>query len=189
MNRELYDYIKAYVPINEQERQDQAMMLHGIETYDDILFRTNKVAHVCVSSWIMNRAMDKVLFIHHNIYHSWGWCGGHCDGNGDLIAVALKEGKEETGLKNLMVDPQGILALDVLPVPAHRKHGALVEAHLHYNITFLCFADESEPIRIKPDENSAIGWFFVHEINELVRESHMIPIYQKLIHSSRKRLG
>ena len=39
--------------------------------------------------------------IHHNIYNSWGWTGGHADGNSDLIKVAIKEAQEETGIKHV----------------------------------------------------------------------------------------
>ena len=39
--------------------------------------------------------------IYHNIYKSWSWTGGHADGDSDLLNVAIRELKEETGVKNL----------------------------------------------------------------------------------------
>lgn len=45
---------------------------------------------------------------YHNIYKSWAWTGGHSDGDSDLLNVALKEAKEETGLENLKVLSDGI---------------------------------------------------------------------------------
>ena len=33
--------------------------------------------------------------VYHNIYNSWSWLGGHADGETDLLAVALREVKEE----------------------------------------------------------------------------------------------
>ncbi len=188
MNKQLYEQIKAYTPVNEQERNDQIIIQNAIKSYDDILYRENKTAHFCASPWIMNQTMDKVLFVFHNIYRSWGWCGGHADGCENLLETALREGKEETGLTNLIVHDVEILGLDILPVPQHTKNGKVIAPHLHFNVSFLCFADERESIHIKPDENSAIGWFFTHEIERIVSEPHMIPIYQKLIQSSRKRM-
>ncbi len=38
--------------------------------------------------------------IHHNIYNSWAWTGGHSDNEKDQLKVAIKELKEETGVKN-----------------------------------------------------------------------------------------
>ncbi|HEY8910804.1 MAG TPA: NUDIX domain-containing protein [Desulfosporosinus sp.] len=39
--------------------------------------------------------------IHHNIYNSWSWIGGHADGEEDLSAVVMKELKEETEVNNI----------------------------------------------------------------------------------------
>lgn len=188
MNERLYEQIKAYLPVNAQEKNDQIILLNAIKTYDDILYRENKTAHFCASPWIMNQTMDQVLFVYHNIYRSWGWCGGHADGCENLLETALKEGKEETGLNNLFAYDAEILGIDVLPVPKHLKNGKVIAPHLHFNVSFLCFAYERESIHIKPDENSAIGWFYTHEIENIVSESHMIPIYQKLMQSSRKHM-
>lgn len=38
--------------------------------------------------------------IYHKIYNSWAWTGGHSDGDNDLLHVAMKEAKEETGIKD-----------------------------------------------------------------------------------------
>ncbi|WMM23788.1 GNAT family N-acetyltransferase [Tissierella sp. MB52-C2] len=46
----------------------------------------------------MNKSLDKVLMIHHNIRNTWAWTGGHVDGDSDFLHVAIKEAKEETGI-------------------------------------------------------------------------------------------
>ena len=56
------------------------------------------MAHMTASSWIVNEDYTKVLMIYHNIYNSWAWTGGHADGDEDLLHVAVKEAREETGL-------------------------------------------------------------------------------------------
>ena len=101
------------------------------------------------------------------IYRSWGWCGGHADGCENLLETALREGKEETGLTNLIVHDVEILGLDILPVPQHTKNGKVIAPHLHFNVSFLCFADERESIHIKPDENSAIGFHCVRMFRQI----------------------
>ena len=60
-----------------------------------------------------------------------------------MIHVALKEGREETGLKKLELLSESILAIDILPVPPHVKRGAFVSSHVHLNVTYLCQADEA----------------------------------------------
>ena len=130
----------------------------------------------------------RVLMIYHNIYNSWGWCGGHADGDRDLIHVALKEGREETGLKKLELLSESILAIDILPVPPHVKRGAFVSSHVHLNVTYLCQADERDTLCSKPDENSGVRWIAVEEIDHYVTEEDMKPVYRKLVEKSRSLL-
>lgn len=181
VNDELYQKLKSFQPMNEQEEADQRVMLAYMEQFPNIYQRENSFAHITSSPWIMNHQKDKVLMIYHNIYRSWGWCGGHCDGDRDSIHVAIKEGKEETGLKHLQLVSDDILAIDVLPVPPHKKNGKFVSAHIHLNVTYLCCADENEAITIKPDENSGVAWIPVNEMNAYVSEADMKVVYEKLL--------
>ena len=97
----LKETIEKYAPYNEQEAKDKETMLKYINTFDDVLTRNNEFAHFTASSWVVNKDRTKVLMIYHNIYKSWSWTGGHADGDSDLLNVAIRELKEETGVKNL----------------------------------------------------------------------------------------
>ena len=102
MTREkLLNQIAAYIPYNEQEAADRELILHWIQDHDDAFTRQNKVAHITASAWVVNRDRRKVLLVYHNIYNSWSWLGGHADGETDLLAVALREVKEEAGIANV----------------------------------------------------------------------------------------
>ena len=94
--KELLDQLKRYQPSNEQERVDQQTMLTFLTLNPDALERTNTIAHMTTSTIVVNPAMDHVVFGFHNIYQSWGWIGGHNDGDADCRRVALKETMEET---------------------------------------------------------------------------------------------
>lgn len=172
--------IADYEPVNEQERVDQALILAFIAQHDDVLKRSNLVAHLTSSALIVNEAMGKVLFAHHNIYNAFGWTGGHNDGNPDLLAVALKEAKEETNLTSIRPYTSSIIGIDVIGVENHIKHGAYVPDHLHLNVTFLMIADESETPSPKKDENSAVKWFLIDDALEYVDEIRMHAVYKKL---------
>ena len=91
--------IKNYIPYNDQEIKDKDLIMECINKFDDILTRENSIAHITSSGYIVNKDRSKVLMIYHNIYQSWSWTGGHADGDYDLLHVAIKEAKEETGLK------------------------------------------------------------------------------------------
>ena len=93
------DEIRAYTPQNEQEAADQRLILEYIRLFpDNILTRDNEIAHLSSSGFVVNADGTRVLMAHHNIYRVWAWTGGHADGEGDLLSVALREAREETGL-------------------------------------------------------------------------------------------
>lgn len=77
------------------------------------------------SSMIFNPSRDRVLLAFHKLYQSWAWTGGHADGDGDLLAVALREAQEETGIVSVRPLSPDILTLDVLPGLGARKTGRL----------------------------------------------------------------
>ena len=174
--------IADYVPKNAMEAADKAQMLAFIDEYPEtILSRENTVAHVTASGFILNEAKDKTLMVHHNIYNSWGWTGGHADGEEDLLGVALKEAQEETGVETFALLKDGIAAIDITPVWAHMKNGKPVTAHLHLNVTYLLTAKDDAVLTVKPDENSGVAWIPVDEIANYCTEPLMLPIYEKLI--------
>lgn len=173
--------IKQYLPYNQQEIEDKAYILQFLKEHDDAFFRDNLLAHMTASSWIVNKDRTKVLMIYHNIYKSWAWTGGHADGNINLLEVAIKEAKEETGIENLKVIYPHIYSLEKLEVQEHIKNGKVVPFHYHLNLTYLLEADESEILKIKVDENSAVSWFPLDEaINASNEKFFKENIYPKL---------
>lgn len=175
----LKELIQAYQPFNEQEAFDKKAILAFIDRNPDYLLRSNLIAHFTVSTIVVNPSMDKVLFAHHNIYKSWGWLGGHNDGDEDMLRVAMKETEEETGLKKIRPYSKDIFMLDTIYVPNHIKHGKHVSDHLHLNATYLVIADENEKPIVNVEENSGVQWFPISTVLKIVHEPRMIPIYQK----------
>lgn len=174
--------IMNYIPVNEQEEKDKEFILKAMDSYDDILTRENEVMHFTSSAWVVNKNRDKVAMVYHNIYNSWGWTGGHADGEEDLLSVAKREVEEETSLKNINALYNGkIMALDVLPCAGHFKRGKYVSSHIHISVAYIFEADDGEKMRIKEDENSNVAWQPIDEAVNLSTEPHMKPVYQKLI--------
>ena len=69
--------------------------------------------------------------IYHNIYNSWAWTGGHADGDNDLLYTALREVKEETGIKNVKILNKDIFSLEAICVNGHIKREKYVSSHMH----------------------------------------------------------
>ena len=178
----LKEQIEKYIPINDQEEKDKEFMLKVFEDFDDVLTRENEYVHFTSSAFVVNKNRDKVLMIYHNIYNSWGWTGGHADGEEDLLSVAIREVEEETSVKNVKVLNNGeIVAIDTLPVAGHVKRGKYVASHTHLSVAYVFEADENDQIRIKEDENSNVAWQDIDKAVELSTEPHMKPVYTKII--------
>ncbi len=164
--------IKEYVPYDEQEAADKEAILYAINNFDNLLTRENPLAHITSSGYIVNKDKTKVLMIYHNIYNSWSWTGGHAD-------VAIKEAKEETGVKHIKALDKKIFSLDVLPVPAHIKRGKNIASHLHLSVAYLLEGDENDDLIIKEDENSGVKWIPIDEVSIYSTEEDMIKLYEK----------
>ena len=174
--------VELYIPKDAREESEKREILTLMEREGDrLLLRECSYAHMTASSVIVNRNRTKMLMAFHKIYQSWAWTGGHADGDGDFEAVARREAQEETGIQNLKKLGAGAASLEVLPVWAHQKHGQMVASHLHLNISYLFETDDTLPLRIAEDENSAVGWIPIAQLEEYVREKDMMPIYQKLL--------
>ena len=181
MNMKIVEEIKKYRPCNEQEQRDKAVILAFLENNEDAFLRSNLIAHMTASSWIVNPERTKTLMVYHNIYDSWSWTGGHADGETDLLAVALKEAREETGIAHVRPVSPEIFSLEVLTVDGHEKRGAYVPSHLHLNVTYLLEAEESDTLHICKEENSGVAWFTLEEALKASTEPWFVErIYKKL---------
>ncbi|MBS1383805.1 NUDIX hydrolase [Flavonifractor sp. DFI.6.63] len=184
------DALRAYSPQNEQEDADRRMILEYIRRFpDNILTRDNAIAHMTSSGFVVNADASKVLMAHHNLYRVWAWTGGHADGEADLLAVALREAREETGAEHVRPLSAQIASVDILPVWGHVKGGRYVCAHQHLNVSYLLVADETDPLRAREGENTRVGWLPAERLLEYTREWQMDGVYTKLLARARALLG
>ena len=182
----LFQDIKDYKPLNQQEVCDKEQMLQYMINNADYLERENKTAHFTTSIWTVNKKRTETLMVYHNIYDSWSWIGGHADGIEDLRLVALRELQEETGVKNAVLVSPDIFSLEILTVNGHMKKGIYVPSHLHMNVTYLAEADENEALTINEEENQAVKWWSFEDALKVPKEPWFIEwIYKKLIERCR----
>ena len=183
----LREQIEKYKPYNEQEEKDKQTMLKYINTFDDVLTRNNEFGHFTASSWVLNKEKTKVLMIYHNIYKSWAWTGGHADGESNLLHTAIRELKEETGVKHVNVLKDNIFSLEIICVNGHVKRGKYVSSHVHLNLTYLLEVDENETLKMKEDENSGVKWINIEDVEKVCNEKWIVEnIYKKVIEKLKK---
>lgn len=137
---DLQKSLQAFRPWNEQEQRDRDALLRLLEGGRAPYGREDP-AHLTASAWVVSPGRDRALLAYHNLYDSWAWLGGHADGERDLLSVALREVREESGLADVRPVSPDIYSLEILTVDGHEKRGRYVSSHLHLNVTFLLEAD------------------------------------------------
>lgn len=176
---DLIAQLNALRPWNEQEDRDRAELLRRLESGEALYGRENASAHLTASAWVVSPDRSRVLLAYHNLYDSWAWLGGHADGERNLLLVALREVREESGLEAVRPVSPDLYSVEILTVDGHEKRGRYVSSHLHLNVTFLLEADPAAPVRCKPDENSRVGWFGLEEAITASTE----PWFRKRVYS------
>lgn len=157
----LLDLLEKHTPINENELKMRNETIEFVKTNQDCFMRELLIGHVTGSAWIVNIARTHVLMMHHRKLNRWFQPGGHCDGDPDVLNVALKEAYEETGLENLKVvhGEVEIYDVDVHQIPEMKG----LPAHLHYDIRFLIEADMNEQLIITEESND-LAWVLLEKI-------------------------
>ena len=170
-----------FAPQTEEEAQVRQKMLAAWEAHGKtLLYRQNEQAHFTASALLLNPAMDKTLMVHHHLFHTFTWTGGHADGEENLLYTAIREAREETGVQQVYPLSTEVLSLDILQVPAHNKKGKPIPAHVHYSVAYGLIVPEKQPVFAKPDENSAVRWIAMRDLRDYCAEPHMLLLYEKL---------
>ena len=126
--------------------------------------------HVTGSALIVHPASRRVLLRWHDRQQAWLQVGGHADaGEHDPLAVALREGAEETGLADLRPWPDAALQhLVIVSVPANTRE----PAHRHADLRF--FLATGHPDLVRPESESAIlRWLSPDEAIALTDENNV----------------
>ncbi len=124
------------------------------------LDRRERPGHFTASALLVNASRDRVLLLHHSKLRIWVQPGGHADGNANLMAVALSEATEETGITGLRIWGAAI-DLDI-----HRVDPPNEDSHLHYDVRFLALAPASAVVDTN-HESTAHRWAAPEELATL----------------------
>jgi len=152
--------LRGHQPSTIEEQRASRQTIQFVESNINCYNRENPGGHLTASAWIINRNNSDVLLTHHRKLNKWIQCGGHADDETDIAAVALREAREETGLKSLTSLSNKIFDVDVHTIPTYQN----VTKHRHYDIRFLFSADQNEPLTVST-ESIALAWIPLHNID------------------------
>jgi 8-oxo-dGTP pyrophosphatase MutT (NUDIX family) len=101
--------------------------------------------HFTASAFVASSDLAATLMIRHPRLGRWLQPGGHVEpGDDDLLETARREVAEETGLDDLVPEPDGPFDLDIHRIPA----GEHEPAHLHFDVRFRFRVATDRPARI-----------------------------------------
>jgi 8-oxo-dGTP pyrophosphatase MutT (NUDIX family) len=170
----IFDLLSRYRPEDEEDKLTLSRLQTFVTQNPRCFERSLSSGHLTGSAWIMNPDRDRVLLTHHRKLNRWLQPGGHADGNPDILAVASREAREETGLTSLRLLSPHIFDLDIHLIPATPT----VPAHYHYDIRFIFEADPAEPLTVS-QESKELGWIALHELSKFNPDSSMLRMVRK----------
>ncbi|HEX5252582.1 MAG TPA: NUDIX hydrolase [Mycobacterium sp.] len=109
--------------------------------------------HVTASALVFDHAGGQVLLTLHPRVGRWVQLGGHCDDDDtDVLAAALREATEESGIDGLRIEPR-LAAVHVHPVTC-----SLGVPTRHLDLQFVAHAPAGAQIAIS-DESEDLRWW------------------------------
>jgi 8-oxo-dGTP pyrophosphatase MutT (NUDIX family) len=160
--------LTRYAPKTPAELADVDQIRALVETGDP-WHRSNPL-HVTASALIVHPESGRVLLRWHQRHQSWLLVGGHADPDEyDPLAIALREGREETGLPDLAPwpDPE-VRHVVIVPVPANSRE----EAHEHADLRFVLATGVPEAARPE-NSDAALRWLSPDEAREAITEANI----------------
>lgn len=170
----LLDQLTAYAAKHPEEAETVGRFIDFVTAETDCFERSLAIGHVTGSAWIVNEDASQVLLTHHAKLDRWLQLGGHADGDSDVLAVAMKEAREESGLLDFEPVGDGIFDLDIHPIPARKSD----PEHLHYDVRYVLRATGSTDY-IVSDESHDLRWVTLDEVEELTVEESMLRMVRK----------
>lgn len=128
-------------------------VLAFVQARSDACRRECVPGHVTASTLVLDHSGSQVLLTLHPRLGRWVQLGGHCDDDdADVLAAALREAIEESGIDALTIEPR-LAALHVHPVTC-----SLGVPTRHLDLQFVAHAPAGVQIAIS-DESDDLRWW------------------------------
>ncbi|GAB3165331.1 NUDIX hydrolase [Telluribacter humicola] len=176
MRREwLLTRLDQHQPLDTNELEMCENTKEFVRAYAECFERSLSIGHVTGSAWVVSPDRLQVLLMHHAKLDMWFQPGGHCDGDPNVLNVAMKEATEETGVRDITPVSDTIFDVDVHLIPGNAKEAA----HYHYDIRFLLEADPEEVIE-RNAESKEVKWISLDKVAEYNNSESILRMVRKV---------
>lgn len=172
--QKLLEMLDEYQPKCDEQQRYRDSIIQFVNEYPDYLSRKNFYGHITPSAWVIDPIGEKALLTLHRKIGLWLQLGGHTDDDPDLLAVALREVYEESGLTQLKLVIPGIFDVDVHRIPAIGQD----PSHYHFDIRFFLQLQDPQPLVIS-EESIDLAWFTADEIQSLETDASVYRLCEK----------
>jgi 8-oxo-dGTP pyrophosphatase MutT (NUDIX family) len=165
---ELLEELRLYRAADPDEAHHHRAVLdllsYGIEPFS----RTQYVpGHITASCFIVDPASKRLLLHHHKRLDRWLQMGGHIEEGESVLQAALREGAEESGLRDLQMMSDGVFDIDVHEIPAAKGE----PEHSHFDIRYVVRTSQPESIMIDRAESNELAWVELDRAIPLMNEA------------------
>ena len=170
--------LENYTSIFTEEEIYKQQILDFLAKADAPYERINDVGHITASGLLLNSNCSKFLLMHHKKLNLWLQPGGHCDGDSDVLQVAIRESQEESGIAEIVPIMLNIFDIDVHIFPANLKE----KEHYHYDIRFLLKTINNDSF-VQNEESHELRWIDIKDYNnlDLISNNSIIRMVKKYI--------
>lgn len=172
----LLNKLREYQPYDQHERDMYETLARFVETERNCFDRNLQIGHITGSAWIIDHSHSKALLTHHFKLDRWLQLGGHADGDPDVLRVAMREAREESGIEDIKPLTESIFDVDVHSIPARDME----PRHLHYDVRFLLEADAEIPLEIS-SESKDLAWVSLTKIAQFTTEQSIARMVTKCL--------
>jgi 8-oxo-dGTP pyrophosphatase MutT (NUDIX family) len=153
---ELLEELRLYRAADTEEGHHHRAVLDLLSYGAEPFSRAQYVpGHVTGSCFVVDPGTQRVLLHHHRRLERWLQMGGHVESEETVLQAALREGAEESGLRDLQMMSHGVFDIDVHEIPAAKGE----PEHLHFDIRYVVRTSQPESIMIDRAESNELAWF------------------------------
>ncbi|MGZ5434003.1 MAG: NUDIX hydrolase [Thermoanaerobaculia bacterium] len=179
--------LHRYDASDDAEERHRAAMV-GLLAEPDAFSRAHfEPGHFTASCYVVDGG-GRLLLHHHRRLDRWLQMGGHVEGDESPELTALREGEEESGLRDLTLATEGIFDLDIHDIPAALRGDGLTEPdHDHYDVRYLARTASPDAIALDRAESNDLAWVTLDRAAELMPGSESHRVLRKIERLLRER--